>query len=101
MRERTREIGVLKALGFSGRRISLIVIGEAMIIAAAGGLTGLLLAQLTVLGISQSGQLSTLSMSLATWLIELVWILLLGLLTAGIPVYRAFNINTVTALGKR
>jgi putative ABC transport system permease protein len=101
VRERTREIGILKALGFSGRRISLIVVGEAIIIAAVGGLVGLALAQISVIGLSYSGQLSTLSMGWTIWLSGIGWILLLGLLTAGIPVYRAFHVNTVTALGKR
>ncbi len=44
VRERTSEYGVLKALGFSGRQIAIFVFGEAVTIAAAGGVLGVLVA---------------------------------------------------------
>jgi putative ABC transport system permease protein len=40
--ERTREIGVLKALGVTSRQIVAVFLTEAMLISSAGGLTGLL-----------------------------------------------------------
>lgn len=40
VRERTREVGILKTLGFSNAGILSLVVGEAMLIAAAGGLLG-------------------------------------------------------------
>jgi putative ABC transport system permease protein len=43
-RERTNEYGVLKALGFSNGMVGAFVVGEAMMIAALGGLLGLGLA---------------------------------------------------------
>src|SRR5262245_13930525 len=46
IRERTREIGVLKTLGFSGPRILRLVLGEAVLLALIGGLPGLGLAML-------------------------------------------------------
>jgi putative ABC transport system permease protein len=44
VRERFREVGVLKTLGFDRRRILAIILGEAMVISLSGGVLGLLLA---------------------------------------------------------
>ncbi len=41
VRERTNEYGVLKALGFSNKHISLFIVSESVIIALAGGAVGL------------------------------------------------------------
>ena len=46
IRERTREIGVLKTLGFSGPRILGMVLGESVLLALLGGLPGLAIAAL-------------------------------------------------------
>ena len=46
IRERTREIGVLKTLGFSGGRVLRLVLGEAILLALLGGLPGLGIAML-------------------------------------------------------
>lgn len=45
VRERIREVGVLKTLGFDRNRILGIILGEAMVISLAGGVLGLLLAE--------------------------------------------------------
>ena len=39
-RERTRDMGILKAIGFSDRRIFLLLIGEALVISGLGALLG-------------------------------------------------------------
>ena len=54
IRERTREIGVLKALGFSGGRILWLVLGESIALALLGGLSGLGLATLATLRLGES-----------------------------------------------
>ena len=41
MRERTTEIAVLKALGFSKQRVLLLVLGESTLIAMLGGILGI------------------------------------------------------------
>ena len=41
VRERTREIGVLKTLGFSGGHILRLVLGESLLLALLGGLPGI------------------------------------------------------------
>ncbi len=44
VRERTNEYGVLRALGFSGKRLALLVVGESMAAGLAGGVAGVALA---------------------------------------------------------
>lgn len=51
--ERTREIGLLKALGASRREIRLIFIGEAALIGLLGGAIGLVVGWLLSLGLNQ------------------------------------------------
>ncbi len=41
--ERTREIGVLRAIGWSGRRVLLMILGESVIVSLTGGVIGCLL----------------------------------------------------------
>ncbi len=100
VRERTREIGIMKTLGFSGRRILALVLGESMFIALISGGAGLLLAHLVINILATSGMLSGISMNGIVWASGLFWILLLGLLTALIPAYNALRLNIVTALGR-
>lgn len=47
--ERTREIGVLRAVGWSRRRVMGLILGESMIVGLLGGLLGLLLGWLMLL----------------------------------------------------
>src|SRR5246127_2101559 len=48
VRERTSELAVLKAIGFSDRSVALFIIGESLVIALVGGVLGLLLATLAI-----------------------------------------------------
>lgn len=48
VRERTREIGVLKALGFPGARIAVLVMAETLLVTFVAGSLGLLLAAVIV-----------------------------------------------------
>jgi len=47
--ERTREVGVLRAVGWSRRRVMSLILGESMIVGLLGGLLGLLLGWLMLL----------------------------------------------------
>src|SRR5262249_24695839 len=54
IRERTREIGVLKTLGFTGGRVLSLVLGESVLLALLGGLPGLALAALATMALRNS-----------------------------------------------
>jgi len=55
VRERTQELGVLKAIGFSNELVLGVVLGESLVITVLGGLIGLSLGWLMVTGIGQVG----------------------------------------------
>jgi putative ABC transport system permease protein len=59
VRERTQELGVLKALGFSNELVLGVILGESLVITLLGGLTGLLLGWFIVSGMSQSSFMQT------------------------------------------
>ena len=50
VRERTEEIGVLKAMGFTNERVLALVLAESCLIAAVGGVAGLGMAWLATMG---------------------------------------------------
>jgi len=102
IRERTREIGVLKTLGFSGGRILRLVLGESMLLALIGGIPGLLIAALITAALRNS--LANVAPAFAvTPEIALQGILLmlgLGLITGIIPALNAMRLKIATALGR-
>jgi putative ABC transport system permease protein len=55
VRERTQELGVLKAVGFSNELVLGVVLGESLLITVLGGLAGLLFGWLLVLAMGQAG----------------------------------------------
>jgi putative ABC transport system permease protein len=54
VRERTQELGVLKAIGFSNELVLGVVLGESLTITVLGGLLGLLLGWMMVTGLGQA-----------------------------------------------
>jgi len=54
VRERTQELGVLKALGFTNQLVLRVVLSESLAIAVLGGLAGLAFGWLMVTGLGQS-----------------------------------------------
>jgi putative ABC transport system permease protein len=102
VRERTREIGIMKTLGFSVQRIMAMIVGEAVLISLIGGLAGLGLAYLAAYGLKASGgPLSGIYIPTRVWISGIGWMILLGLLTSAIPALNALKLNIVTALGRK
>ena len=99
-RERIPEFAILKTLGFSDRLVMLMVLFEAIIICAFGGLLGLGLAKLllTVNAEKIAGTLPGLNMSLGIILSGLLWVVLLGLITGIIPAVQGLRLNIIKAL---
>lgn len=102
IRERINEIGVMKTLGFSGTGVTLMILGEAILVTALGGVIGLGLAALASkgLGAAVAQFFPVLGMPATTWGIGVVLILLLGGLAAALPCAQASQLKIVDALRK-
>lgn len=102
IRERINEIGVMKTLGFSGTGVTMMILGEAILITTIGGLIGLGLAALASKGISAAVAqfFPVLGMPSATWGIGIALIVLLGGLAAALPCSQAAQLKIVDALRK-
>jgi putative ABC transport system permease protein len=100
IRERTREVAVLKTLGFTRRGVLGLFVSEAVALALAGGLLGSSLAALMVFGFSHAVQLTffPLRMTPFIWGMGLLTSGLVGLLSAALPSYHASQINIVDGL---
>ena len=100
IRERTRELAVFKAVGFSDLNILVLVLSESLLIATIGGGLGLLLALLTIplVASSLSGMLSGLVLSPKILLFGLCLALLVGFLSGLIPGVIAMRLHIVTAM---
>lgn len=114
--ERTREIGIMKAVGASNRQIKRVFLGEAAIIGVLGGVGGLLfsgagaaLANLFVQAIiaGQATSTGAASTTPTTSFFQIpVWLAVfaiafaagIGLLSGVLPAVRAANLDPLTAL---
>jgi putative ABC transport system permease protein len=94
--ERTREIGIRKAIGARKRSILVQFLLESSSICIIGGLTGLLLA----FGVTEiiNAFLLPASISLPIVVMALVISLMVGIFSGVIPAYRASKLNPIEAL---
>lgn len=102
VRERTSELAVLKAIGFSDRSILFFILGESLVIALAGGLLGLLLAYLAIpfLAKALSGMLPSLVLSPVLLVFGLFTALAVGIASGILPGIGAMRMRVVNALRK-
>jgi len=102
IRERTREIGVLKTLGFSGPRILRMVLGESVLLALLGGLPGLAIAALITIALraSLANIAPAFAVSPVIALEGIALMIALGLFTGAIPALNAMRLQIATALGR-
>ena len=100
IRERTREVAVLKTLGFTRRGVLGLFVSEAVALSLAGGLIGVSMAKAMVFAISQAPQLTffPLTMTPAIFIFALLISGVVGLLSAAVPSYHASQINIVDGL---
>ncbi|HEV2324732.1 MAG TPA: FtsX-like permease family protein [Terracidiphilus sp.] len=99
VRERTNELGVLKAIGFSDRTVLGFILGESMAIALAG-CVGLLLALLAIPALSRAmaGLLPPLLITAKTLAYGVIAALLVGFASGILPAYGAMRMRVVNAL---
>jgi len=102
VRERTREIGVLKTLGFSGGRILRLVLGESVLLALLGGMPGIAMAWLFAAAMETrvGNFIPGFAVTPGIALTAVALMLALGLATGLIPAINAMRLNIATALGR-
>ena len=100
IRERTREVAVLRTLGFTRERIFQLLLSEALAIALIGGLVGVAFATLLIGLLSRPGIGIPVSMHMTILTAAAVMLVaaLVGLASAIIPSYRASRLGIVDAL---
>jgi putative ABC transport system permease protein len=102
LRERTREVAVLKTLGFTRRVILSLFVGEAVTLALIGGMIGAALASFVIFGMAHSPSgglfLAGMKVTLPTFLVALFVSALVGFISAVVPSYHASRENIVEGL---
>ena len=102
VRERVREVGVLKTLGFSNGAVLWLLVGEAIFISLIGGLLGLLLASGLIAVMrtlpSTFANFSTLSVNLPVAAVCLGVAAMIGIISSLIPAWGASRRPIVEAL---
>jgi putative ABC transport system permease protein len=101
IRERTREVAVLKTLGFTRESILGLFVSEAVALSLAGGLIGASLAFGLIYMATHSPQFVSffeLRMTFGIWGVALATAGIVGLLSAAVPSYHASKVNIVDGL---
>jgi putative ABC transport system permease protein len=102
VRSRTREVAVLKTLGFTRRSVLAIFVSESVALAVAGGILGILVAFPLVALLKRAtvgvGIALDMKVSSFTVLLSLFVALMLGLISGYFPAYSASRRNIVEGL---
>lgn len=103
IRERTKEVGVMKTLGFSSNRVLRMVLGESMLLSFIGAGLGVLAAigLLSLLSQVSAGGGPEVSFAPMAALWSAVIALGLGLATGLPPAIAAYRMSIIDALGRR
>jgi putative ABC transport system permease protein len=104
MRERTTEVAVLKAIGFSKNRVLSMVLGESFLIASLGGVLGII-GGLGILQMASSVPMAAMmfpfpvAQLIGPWIFGLVGVAgVIGIVSGLVPALRAANISVVDGL---
>lgn len=106
VKERTREIGLRKALGATPLKISLMIMQESLLITALSGYAGLIAGILLLEGIKailiamgrEAGMFSSPYIDIDTALIALVVLVVAGVMASVLPALKAASVNPIAAL---
>jgi putative ABC transport system permease protein len=100
IRERTREVAVLKTLGFTRRGVLALFVSESVVLSVLGGAIGAILANAMVYAFAHSPQMTffPLKMTAGIWTLAVLISAIVGLVSAAIPSYHASQINIVDGL---
>jgi putative ABC transport system permease protein len=102
VRSRTREVAVLKTLGFTRRRVLSIFVSESVALAVAGGVLGIL-AAIPVIWFLTRGFIAlgiplSMKVNVQTAGLSLLVALTLGLVSGYVPAFNASRMNIVDGL---
>jgi putative ABC transport system permease protein len=102
VRSRTREVAVLKTLGFTRQRVLSIFVSEAVALAVAGGVLGVLVATPLIAALTHRfiglGIPLNMAVKAPTAGLAILVAVILGLVSGYIPAYRASRMNIVEGL---
>ena len=102
VRERVKEVGVMKTLGFTKEAVLGIILGEAAVISFLGGLLGCVLASILCIGLKGAStylpQLKQTAITPGVAATTLGAAMVIGLVSAFIPAYSAARTSIVDAL---
>jgi putative ABC transport system permease protein len=101
IRERTREVAVLKTLGFTRRSVLALFVSESVALSLVGGVIGAMLGWVLVYMLTHSKQFISffpLQVTAGIWVVALITSGVVGLLSAALPSYNASKVNIVDGL---
>lgn len=100
VQQRTKEIGILRALGFSRRRVFALIFGETLLLVVTAFALGMGMSAFLVARIFEAfagGQMPLFYLPLETVLTGLALAVGVALLTGGLPSYRAMQLEPTEA----
>ncbi|HYO75749.1 MAG TPA: ABC transporter permease [Thermoanaerobaculia bacterium] len=99
VRERTNELGVMKAIGFTDGHVLAFVLAESLLIALIGGAAGIALGWLFVAqGDPTGGALPVFYFPQNARIFAVICVVLLGVIAGALPALQAMRLNAVDAL---
>jgi putative ABC transport system permease protein len=99
IRERTREVAVLKTLGFTRGTVLGLFVGEAVVLALIGGIGGSVVAYLIGMGAAKAGGFAgALHVKVATMAVAWAAAAFMGFFSALVPSYTASRLGIVDGL---
>lgn len=101
IRERTREVAVLKTLGFTRKTVLALFVGEAMVVAILAGVIGILLGSAVMYLIGHNpnlGFFQGISVNPVTMVLALLLSAMVGFVAALFPSYNASKVDIVEGL---
>jgi len=102
VRSRTREVAVLKTLGFTRQRVLSIFVSESVALALAGGMLGVAVAIPVITALTHQfiglGIPLNMSVNTKTAALSLLVALILGVVSGYLPAYKASRLNIVDGL---
>ena len=105
LRERTPELGAMRAIGFLPKHVRAISVTEGALLGAVGGLLGVLVARPVLIGfgkaLSSLGFLTGIGFKLGTALLTLLCAAVIGALASALPAWQAGRMQVVNALRRQ